>query len=263
MIVLSIIYKIVRLNVRIIAKAIRVYARTKSLPIVLESVESFQKKPKTKDETKIPKTFNLSKRIKFTDLIDYIAMNDGNRYYMCKNINSVRQVQLDYNFEDIKSSDIVIDIGACIGGFSIPASRKAKYVYAIEPMMPDMVMKNVSLNERDNISVLPIGLGDGKLTQIEWQGDKKLCQTKTLTDIKQICGSCDFLKIDCEGCEWCIKPKELQGVRRIEMEVHDIGYPLTMMEHTLRKAGFNYTVSPREYGKIGLWIIHAERSEIK
>jgi FkbM family methyltransferase len=262
MILLSIIHKIVRLNIRLIVKAIRVYVKTKSLPLVVDVIEGFQKKPWTKVEPKIPKSFNLSKKIKFTDLIDYIAMNDGNRYYMCKTINSVRQVQLDYNFEDIEPSDIVIDVGACIGGFSIPASRKAKHVYAIEPMTPDMVTKNVLLNERNNISVLPIGLGDGKLTQIEWQGNKKLCITKTLVDIKQECGGCDFLKIDCEGCEWCIKPKELQGVRRIEMEVHNIGYPITMMEHMLTEAGFDYTITLRN-GKIGLWIIHAERSKIK
>ena len=42
----------------------------------------------------------------------------------------------------------------------------------------------------------------------------------TLTEIKNICGGCDFLKINCEGAEWGIKPEELKGIRRIEMMVH-------------------------------------------
>jgi hypothetical protein len=33
-------------------------------------------------------------------------------------------------------------------------------------------------------------------------------------------GGCDFLKCDCEGGEWQIRPGDLAGIRRIEMELH-------------------------------------------
>ena len=197
--------------------------------------------------------------IESPEYIDYIVMRDGNKYYMSRLINGVMQAQQDYIFDDIRKDDIVIDIGASIGGFSIPASKKAKYVYAVEPMTPDLLRKNILLNERENIDVLDVALGDGKTATIEWLGESRTVKTKTLSEIKKMCGGCDFLKIDCEGCEWNIKPEELDGIRRIEMEVHKVGFPLSIMEERLSKAGFNYEVENQPEGYIGLWLIHARR----
>ena len=197
--------------------------------------------------------------IESPEYIDYIVMKDGNRYYTHRLINGVIQAQQDYIFDDIRKDDIVIDIGASIGGFSIPASKKAKYVYAIEPMTPDMLMKNILLNKRENVNVLEIALGDGKTTTIEWSGESKTLKTKTLSEIKKICGGCNFLKVDCEGCEWNIKPEELNGIRRIEMEVHKVGFPFSTMEERLKKAGFSYEIEDQPEGNIGLWLIHARR----
>jgi len=191
--------------------------------------------------------------------IDYIVMRDGTKYYMSRLINVVIQAQQDYIFDDIRKDDIVIDIGASVGGFCIPASKKANHVYAIEPMTPDMLMKNILLNKKGNIDVLELALGDGKTTTIEWLGKSRIVKTKTLTEIKNMCGGCDFLKIDCEGCEWNIKPEELKGIRRIEMEVHKVGFPFSMMEERLSKADFSYEVENQPEGNIGLWLIHARR----
>ena len=94
---------------------------------------------------------------------------------------------------------------------------------------------------------------------MEWLGKSRTVKTKTLSEIKKICGGCDFLKIDCEGCEWNIKPEELKGIRRIEMEVHKVGFPFSMMEERLSKAGFSYEVENQPEGNIGLWLIHARR----
>jgi hypothetical protein len=41
-----------------------------------------------------------------------------------------------------------------------------------------------------------------------------------LGKIITMAGGCDFLKCDCEGAEWQIIPEDLEGVRRIEMELH-------------------------------------------
>ena len=180
--------------------------------------------------------------IESPEYIDYVVMRDGNKYYMSRLINGVMQAQQDYIFDDIRKDDIVIDIGASIGGFSIPASKKAKYVYAVEPMTLDLLRKNILLNEREDINILDVALGDGKTAIIEWLGESRTVKTKTLSEIKKMCGGCDFLKIDCEGCEWNIKPEELDGIRRIEMEVHKVGFPLSIMEERLSKAGFSYEV---------------------
>ena len=197
--------------------------------------------------------------IESPEYINYVVMKDWNKYYMSRLINGVSQAQQDYIFDDIRKDDIVVDIGASIGGFAIPASKKAKHVYAVEPMTPDLLRKNILLNRRENIEVLEVALGDGKTTMIEWLGKSKSMKTKTLTEIKKMCGGCDFLKIDCEGGEWDIKPEELKGVRRIEMEVHKVGFPFSMMEERLSKAGFSYEVENQPEGVIGLWLIHARR----
>ena len=149
---------------------------------------------------------------------------------------------------------------ASVGGFSIPASKKAKHVYAVEPMTPNMIRMNADLNKIENMGVLDLALGDGTTITINWLGKSRTMKTKTLTEIKELCGGCDFLKIDCEGCEWNIKPEELNGVRRIEMEVHTVGFPLSMMEDMLSKAGFIYKIEDHPEGYIGLWIIHARRN---
>ena len=66
------------------------------------------------------------------------------------------------------------------------------------------------------------------------------------------------IKLDAEGAEWCIKPEELKGIRRIEAEIHKT------KEHechefltTLHEAGFKYQAEyiHDEY----LMIVHAAR----
>jgi hypothetical protein len=63
-------------------------------------------------------------------------------------------------------------------------------------------------------------LGDGNPTLIRWDDLEQIAPTFTLKDLKEVAGGCNFLKCDCEGAEWLINPDHLEGVRRIEMELH-------------------------------------------
>ena len=185
----------------------------------------------------------------------YIVMKNGNLFYPSENLGTAASVYQDYIFDDIRRDDIVIDIGACIGGFSIPASRMSDHVYAVEPIMVEELRRNVSLNKR-NIQVIEAALGRGDIIETKWMNHRKSVKAMTLSDIKSFCGGCDFLKIDCEGNEWLIELEELDGIRRIEMEVHKVRKPFSEMENMLRKAGFNYKVDkPRDC--VGVWIVHA------
>ncbi|NQE46617.1 hypothetical protein C5S31_11410 [ANME-1 cluster archaeon GoMg2] len=65
--------------------------------------------------------------IESPEYIDYVVMRDGSKYYMSRLINGVIQAKQDYIFDDIHKDDIVIDIGASVGGFSIPASKKQNW----------------------------------------------------------------------------------------------------------------------------------------
>lgn len=169
------------------------------------------------------------------DYVTTMIMDTGDKYLPSKDLISVLQVRGDYRFDDIREDDIVIDIGANIGAFSIPASRVSKHVYAVEPITVEELRKNIELNGR-KITVLEVALGDGQPKKVSWGSQHKYMMTSTLGEIKKLCGGCDFLKIDCEGSEWTIKPGELEGIRRIEMEVHTIKR-LTTKKSTLEEMG--------------------------
>jgi len=177
--------------------------------------------------------------------ISAIITDTGDKYIPSRNLVTFLQVQEDYHFDDIRENDIVIDIGACIGGFSIPAAKMSRCVYAIEPITVERLRENIALNGRD-ITVLVAALGDGQPHKISWENQHRYLRTLTLERIKEICGGCDFLKVDCEGCEWAIRPEELKGIRRIEMEVHKIKglapgtNVLEQMGKKLETAGFSY-----------------------
>jgi FkbM family methyltransferase len=199
--------------------------------------------------------------------VSHLVMKNGDLFYLSEDVGSSNSVLEEYKFDDIRKDDIVIDIGANIGGFSIPASRMSNHVYAVEPFMVKELRENISLNKRD-IQVIEGALGNGDIMEVKWEGVHKQLKTMTLSDLKNYCGGCDFLKVDCEGGEWFIKPDELKGIRRIEMEVHGVGkQSFSEMGNMLKKAGFNYDYCGHrtyggEYSTYGgefdmVWLVHA------
>ena len=153
------------------------------------------------------------------EYVNYVVMKNGDLFYMSDDLDSATTVYQDYVFDDIRRDDIVIDIGANIGGFSLPASRLSDNVYAVEPITTQELRKNISLNNA-NITVIESALGDGSEMNIDWHGTKRNIKTMSLSQIIDFCGGCDFLKCDCEGGEWFIKEEEIKDIRRIEMEYH-------------------------------------------
>lgn len=144
----------------------------------------------------------------------------GDMYRIHPNVCTVGEVYTQYKFDDIRDGDFVLDIGANVGSFSILASRRAKRVDAYEPVLDKELGYNVALNHIDNIRVYNDALGDGSVSDIQWENIDYIVTTKTLTQMKDTLGGCDFLKCDCEGAEWGIHPEELSDIRRIEIEFH-------------------------------------------
>ena len=191
-----------------------------------------------------------------------------NTYYYKNNIafnidsqlESINQVVDDYDFSDIKESDIVLDIGANIGAFTMFASKKAKHVFAVEPLYANTLKKNLLKNNIKNVTVLDIGIGNGELN-LTYGTRNKIVKCYSLSEIIQLCGGhIDFLKIDCEGGEWTILPDELKGIRRIESEIHNFDKKhnfkkfTTMLGHT----GFSYKI---EVLSEDLILIHAKQKQ--
>jgi hypothetical protein len=149
----------------------------------------------------------------------FFTTADGIRFYEragpSREIFSVDE----YWTGDLLETDRVIDIGANVGAFCIRASRIAGKVFAVEPVMAARLQENISLNGAD-IRVLAAALGDGTPVTCTWDDISAGVPTYTLGAIREMAGGCDFLKCDCEGAEWTIGPKDLDGIRRIEMELH-------------------------------------------
>jgi len=125
----------------------------------------------------------------------------------------------DYFFDDIQPGDRVIDIGANVGAFCIRAARYSRHITAVEPVTADLLEENIRTNKAP-VRVIRAGLGDGRPCTCSWDGCSVTVPTCTLGKIIDLAGGCDFLKCDCEGAEWLIRPEELEPVRRIEMELH-------------------------------------------
>lgn len=136
-------------------------------------------------------------------------------------IETLYQVIREYRFEDLKPDDIVLDLGANIGAFSLRAAKKCKHVYAIEPLYTDELNANIDLNNLQNkITVIPYGIGRGDIIPIRYQNREKIIQTYPLSEILKMTGQISFLKCDIEGAEWSIRQEDLNGIDRMEFEVH-------------------------------------------
>jgi FkbM family methyltransferase len=167
--------------------------------------------------------------------IDYFVMKDGAKYKADGYANlMIEETRLEYDWSDIRSDDIILDVGANVGGFTIAAALKAKHVYAIEPIFYNELEENIKLNNLNNVTVLKFAIGDGH-SKVDLSFNKvirKDVPTYTFNDIFSLIRSnydeshnVTFLKCDCEGYEWYIKPKSLNGIRRIEMEIHPNMFP--------------------------------------
>ena len=124
----------------------------------------------------------------------------------------VKEVVLDRCYErvrKIQQNDFVIDIGASIGDFSILASKEAKFVYSYEinKARISLMEKNIRINNCKNIKLF----------------EKRARTLDSIFEENKI-RKCNFLKIDCEGCEYEIfkntSPKYLSRIDFIALEAH-------------------------------------------
>jgi len=176
-------------------------------------------------------------------------------------IRMVKEVYIhkSYHQLEINKGDIVVDIGAHIGTFSVMAGRKigrAGAIYAYEPVPTtfDILERNIDINSLQNI-VHPHKLGISNKTgtkefYIFKKNNKTLFHSSsfyreklgvidatvgenieveciTLKDIFELNGldRIDVLKMDCEGEEYAIllntSDRYLKKIDRICMEYHD------------------------------------------
>ncbi len=168
---------------------------------------------------------------------------NGYEFVINDQLDTISQVITDYDFSDMRGTDIVLDIGANIGAFTIFSAKKVKQIFAVEPIFADVLNTNLIKNNINNVTVFELGLGESDTQLIKYCRDSKIVKLVKLSELIKLCGGkVDFLKCDCEGGEWYIKSEELRDIRRIEMEIHGKNVSqFIKFETILKEAGFAYT----------------------
>ena len=129
-----------------------------------------------------------------------------------------------YRIDEIQKDGVVVDLGANIGSFSVPATTRAKVVYAWEPLFYDRLWENCALNyETPGRFLLSGSAVAGTYSGDIWvdcQEYGKSVSSVPFRDIKEQVGKIDFLRMDIGGKEWEIHPSELEDIRNLEIEFH-------------------------------------------
>ena len=155
-----------------------------------------------------------------------LVFSGGHRKQMLDIIEEVA-FRDDYHLSEIEGKhDVIFDIGANIGAFSICASRKAKKVYSVEAFPPiyDVFKKNIALNGITHIEAINCAVSgeDGTLEMVKGTsigGNIVFDLISEDTDLKDVAtvsvekfklatifekygiDHIDLMKIDCEGSE--------------------------------------------------------------
>ena len=171
--------------------------------------------------------------------------------------------------QNISNGDVVIDVGANIGCFTILASRavgSTGRVIAIEPDAANFrqLVHNIALNRLTNVTALNIALGatDGLATlyspkvglfssifaSVNGQpviGMQTTVPMMTLRSLmsEQGVANCKYLKLDCEGAEHLIveamSPDLARRIPQITVEIHKVsGFDARMFSAKLEGLGY-------------------------
>ena len=169
-------------------------------------------------------------------------------------ILTLKEVVLDKEYERggvriEKKDKVIVDIGAGFGDFSIFAAKKnpdAK-IYAFEPdrtYIP-LLKENIKKNRVGNVRVNSEAVFSMEqiFRFIRPQSNRSKYGPNHFTQ-------CDFMKIDCEGCEFQILSKEslkfLGSVKKISMEYHENDrFKVRTLVDLLRKEGRQVSFYPR------------------
>lgn len=171
----------------------------------------------------------------------------------------------------IQPTDVIIDIGAHIGSFSIWAARQAPHgrVYAFEPNEENYIFlqENKKLNSLENLEIFNLAVSDKNGLASFFNSDHlsmshsffetgaentSTVRTLSLADIlktNQI-ERVNYLKIDAEGAEYLIilntPPEALNKVDKILIEYHDYldhGHRYQDIEKYLTENGFQVQIA--------------------
>jgi hypothetical protein len=154
------------------------------------------------------------------NLADYIVLDEF-KYKITPEVHSIVKLNNKFKwFKNTRETDIVLDIGACIGAFAIPVSFRSKLVYAIEPLWNKELYENIKLNKIENIIVWKYGIGKEEIRKIQYGDHSEIIKMQPMEYIIGLLPKFDIIKCDCEGAEWSFSPECFKDAREIHMEFH-------------------------------------------
>ena len=143
--------------------------------------------------------------VKFSpDLINYPRMFEvWDRYYVNR----------------IQKEDIVVDLGANIGSYTLPAAQRCRHIFSLEPLFTETLRRNVLLNNLSNVTIVPFSL---YTENVDCQEFKEKCKVIDFGKLLEIVGQkVDVLRLDIGGAEWNIFPEIFfPDTRVFEIEFH-------------------------------------------
>ena len=164
----------------------------------------------------------------------------------------------DYNLNDMQKNDIVLDIGAGAGLYSLLAGLLAKKVYSIEPLLTKQFYDFT--RDAKNITFLPFAFGKNnqELLCKYWNMKKHVLAHDLNYILNYIESGVTVVKCDCEGCEWAgfLNCVDFKSIRKIELEYHtnDKNLLHKLIQH-LHSHDFSVVYTPKvscDYKHIGL-----------
>ena len=156
------------------------------------------------------------------DNIESVVLNDGSIFRASDQCNMLQKVVGNPWFEGIRDTDVAMDIGANIGAVAIPLAKVAKRVIAVEPLYHQELNDNLKINKINNTSIWPVALSELEDVKVSFSTKSpQWVRGYTLSQMLYVAEEpVDFLKVDCEGGEWCIDPEEVAGIRELRFEFH-------------------------------------------
>jgi len=178
--------------------------------------------------------------------------------------------------------DIVLDVGAHIGTFSLLLANQVKQIFAIEPSLEsfEVLNSNIKGNRIQNVKLFQIALseqtGEAKLyydvehgnwghsITKEFSEAGEIVKTISLDDFfeKNLIKRCDFIKFNCEGAEFDIllsaSEKTLNKIDKMLVLYHadlNTKYSLQQLLSFIGKNGFYTEIRKQEKDKSRGWII--------
>ena len=135
---------------------------------------------------------------------------DGCKFNVDQTVGGLHAL-IAYPYTELaRPDDIALDLGAFVGGITIPLAKKVKKVYALEPLYYEELRTNVKLNDLSNVVVIPAALGkEENTTRIRYGTKETLVPTTSFQKLKELAGHIDFLKSNCEGGEWGIGMRDI------------------------------------------------------